>query len=158
MKKLLCSMLVMASLSGVSGAALAAEPSEVIPSEIDYSKETATLNTEVSSKNASLSPLAAYVHTSERVIANDGTSGYTHAWTYSGGTAYYMKASIKATYSNGMVNGASGSNPNTSNLSEAYSLRIYEDGPKRQYHSSSECRNTSSSALEGLSGSSKIFD
>lgn len=156
MKKMLCSILVMASLSGVSGAALAAESSEV--PVMDPSVETATINTEVLSNGASLAPRAAYVHNSERIIANDGTYGYTKAWTYSGGTAYYMKASIRATYSNGQVNGASASNPNTSNLSEAYSLRIYENGPKRQYHSSSECKNTASSATESLSGSSKVYD
>lgn len=156
MKKILCSMLVMASLSGASGAALAAEPSEVVPSEIDYSQATVTSNTEVPS-NSALSR-AAYVHTSDRIIATDGSWGYTNAWTYSGGTAYYMKASIRATYSNGMVNGASESHPNTSNLAVATSYRIFENGPKRQYHSSSECRNTSTSALESLSGKSAIFD
>lgn len=145
MKKFFCSILVVASLSSVSGAVLAAESIG----------DTETRNVTVGSN--STVERAAYVHNSSRIIANDGTHGYTKAWTYSGGKAHYLKASIRATYSNGLVNGASGSNGNTSNLSEAYSLRIFENGPQRQYHSSSECRNTPTSGLESLSGKSKIF-
>lgn len=148
MKKLLCSMLFVASL-GVSGSAFA-HTTEYTPELGDPSKVTVTSN--------SASKRAAYVHNSQRVIANDGSYGYTHAFTYDGNTIYYLKASIRATYSNGQVSGGSGSNPNTSNLSHAYSTVVYENGPKRQYHSNSEAKNTSTSATEYLSGSSSIFN
>ncbi len=102
--------------------------------------------------------ITAYVHDSSRTIANDGSYGYTKAWTFDGTKIYYLKATMKATYSNGQVNGGTSYNTNTSNQASVESGYVYENGPKRQYHSSSEAKNTSSSSTEYRSGDSKIFD
>ena len=69
-----------------------------------------------------------------------------------------MKATVKATYSNGLVNGGTSSNPVTSNVASVNSGKVYENGPKRQYHSSSEAKNSSTSASERRSVSSVLFN
>lgn len=99
----------------------------------------------------------ANVHQSTRHIATDGSYGYTTAKTYDGTKIYYINAKMSATYSNGQVQGGSVSNPKY-NSSESECEKVYENGSKRQYHSSAEAKNTSSSAMEYTSGKSVIFD
>lgn len=106
------------------------------------------------------SPLrGANAHSSERTIESKGKWGQTRAYVYSPNqTVYYLEATMKATYSNGQVNGGS-STKSKNNSSEVSSDKVYESGPKRQYHSSSRAKNYSSDSFyETASGSSSIFD